>query len=266
MPGMSVSARVATVAPSASRRSVAAVSTVDRTANRQVDRLADPGPVRRVHAVDEHLAVPIAGGQRNVEAGAGRRSREHGLLGGAGRVVAVGEEHEPLLRAGRGDGRRETHRCTDVGRPHDRHRLRRGELGDSRREAVDEGIGAEDDDPGGVALRHLAHGGPRGRHERIPRGVDHARAAVHEEHDAQPVGGQREPRAGRGRRSGRRSAEAQDEATRSVDRQAAPRGHRQPPTTTSRAGSESHSQAGSAKPMGISAFPCARPPAARCVG
>ena len=39
----------------------------------------------------------------------------------------------------------------------------------------------------------------------------------------------------------------------------------QPPTTTSSAGSASHSQAGSAKPIGISAFPCARAQAVRCV-
>ena len=81
------------------------------------------------------------------------RGGEGGLgLAGARGVVAVGEEHDPLLRvvgeqrAGQAEG------AADVGRPADRRGGDPVDLGEVRWEALDQRVAAERDDPGHVLV------------------------------------------------------------------------------------------------------------------
>ena len=84
----------------------------------------------------------------------------------------------------------------DVGRADDRLRRRLGQLVELGGEAVDQRVRAEDDDAGGIGLRHLAHRVPRPADELLAGGVEHRGGCVEQEDHAQPVGRQRQPRAG----------------------------------------------------------------------
>ena len=83
-----------------------------------------------------------------------------------------------------------THRRADVGRADDG--LRRGlpQLVELRWQAIDQGIAAEDNDPGGVALGHLGHGAARPAHQLLAGGVEHGGRRVEQEDDAQAISGQ----------------------------------------------------------------------------
>ena len=127
------------------------------------------------------------------------RRRQGGLgLAAAGRVVAVGQQHDPFLgvvgeeRGGQAQGR------ADVGRRPDRGRREPVDLGQVRRQPFDERLLAERDDPGDIArgpfLERLAQEGEgvlaAGRPDRIGQ-VDH-------EHGGQSIDRQDELEAGQG--------------------------------------------------------------------
>jgi hypothetical protein len=70
----------------------------------------------------------------------------------AGRVVAVGQQHDPLLGVVREQRRREAQRPADVGRGRHRRRGDPVDLAELRRQPLDERALAERDDPGDVVL------------------------------------------------------------------------------------------------------------------
>ena len=131
---------------------------------------------------------------------------EGGLgLTGAGRVVAVGQEDDPLLGIVGEERGGEAHRAADVRGALDRHRRDRVELADLGRQALDERVLAERDDP-----RHVVVGHPDERSADVveglrPADLAHRIGQVHHEHRGQPIDRQDELEAGEGERSAARS-------------------------------------------------------------
>ena len=130
------------------------------------------------------------------------RGRECGLgLAAAGRVVAVGQEDDPLLRVVREEGGREAQGRTDVGGGLDGCGGDAVELGQVGGQTLDEGVSPEGDDPGHVAVR-LRGEGLAQEAERVLsaaiadriRQVDHEdrRQAVDRQHQLEPSQGEDE--------------------------------------------------------------------------
>ena len=162
----------------------------------QVDGLADPCARRRIHRVDQHLRGRLVGRGHDVEPDAASCRRGNRVIGLPRRVVAIGQQDEPLLEAARQDRGSQADRGRNVGRADDRLGLGVGELIQRRWQPIDQRVRPEDDDPRRVALRHLAHAGPCPIDELLTGGVEHRGRSVEQEHDAQPVRRKRESRAG----------------------------------------------------------------------
>ena len=177
----------------------------------EVDRLADPRAGRRIERVDEHLGRRLVGGGDDVEPDATRGRGGDRVLRLPGGVVAVREQHDPLLRAGREDRGGQADRGADVGRARDRRRCGLRELVELRRQAVDERVATEDDDAGGVTLGHLAHRGACPVDELLARGVEHRGRCVEQEDDAEPIRRQRQAHPGQREDEARRQRHPNDE-------------------------------------------------------
>ena len=144
-----------TSAPSANRRTVAGWATVERisaTTSIASPRRAVDGVVSR--STRTSSTSPEADPPRLDLDAARRRERRLGLAV-AGRVVAVGQEHDPLLGVVGEQRRGEPQRGADVGRGRDRRRGDPVDLGELGRQPLDERALAERDDPRHVAVGHL---------------------------------------------------------------------------------------------------------------
>ena len=121
----------------------------------RLDRFAEPRDRRRREPLDEHLVDVAEADRLRLDAdAAARRERRLGRPA-AGRVVAVAEEDDPLLRVVGEEGGGEAQRGADVGGALDRRRGDAVDVLELGREPLDERVLAERDDPGDVALRLL---------------------------------------------------------------------------------------------------------------
>ncbi len=207
--------------------------------NQQVDRLADASARRRIERVDQHLGGRLVGRRDGVEPDAtGGRGGDR-ILGLTRCVVAVGEQHDPLLRAGREDRGRQPHRRPDVGRTGHRGRRGLGQLVELRWQAIDERVGPEDHDAGRVALGHLADRRPGPVHQVLSGCVEHRGRCVEQEDDAQPIRGQREAHPGQRQDEARRQHDPDGERR---DPPSAWQGPRRRQPTDDHDGSDRHGQ------------------------
>ena len=187
---------VAASAPSTNSRTVAVWATFERISATAGTDLAETCGGRRRQSLDDHLvhvAEPDAAG---LDAHAARR-RQGGLrLAVAGRVVAVGEQHDPLLCVVGEERRREPERTADVGRRPDRCRGEAVDVDQLRGQPFDEGLLAERHDPRDVALRSLLEGLPQEGQRVLPSRVPDRVGEVHDEDRREPVDRQDELEAG----------------------------------------------------------------------
>ncbi len=180
-----------------------------------LDLLAEPRRRRGRQALDDdflgrpqpdHLGLdldPASGGQGRLR------------LALAGRIVAVGEQDDPLLGVVGEECRRQPERGPDVRGRADRRRRDPVELANLGRQALDERAPPERHDPRRVALRHecqaLADEGERVLAARL---ADRIRE-IDDEDGGQPIDGQDETEPGKGEheREEKESADDQGDAT-----------------------------------------------------
>ena len=151
------------------------------------DRFTEARRRRRGHPLDEDL-VDVAEpdpARLDLDPACGC---ERGLgLAIAGRVVAVGEEDDPLLGVVREEGRRETQGAADVGRGLEGCRGDPVDPGQRRREPLDERALAEGDDPGDIVLGSLLEGLAQERQRVLATRVADRIGQVDDEDRREPV-------------------------------------------------------------------------------
>ena len=197
-PASSVTGSDFASSPLTNRRAVAGWATVEvmsavtwtDSPRRAVDGAPQP--------LDEHLVAAAEAHQPRLDLDAAGRRERRLALPRARRVVAVREQHDPLLRVVREQRRGEAERGADVGRRCHRGGRDAVDLRELRREPLHEGVAAERDDPRNVlvllGLERLADVGER---LLAALGADGVRE-VHDEHDREPVDRQHELEAGKG--------------------------------------------------------------------
>ena len=124
-----------------------------------------------------------------------RRERRLGLTL-AGRVVAVGEQHDPLLGVVREQRRRQSQRAADVGRGRHRRRGDPVDLAELGRQPLDERALAERHDPRDVVLGHGLQAVPDERQGVLASRLADAVRQVDHEDRREPVDRQDEPEPG----------------------------------------------------------------------
>ena len=186
-PASSWTGWVATSAPSAKSRTVAAWATDERISaiawtdspSRAID-----GVVSRSTSTSSTLPSPIAFVSMRIP-----RARRERRLGrpAAGRVVAVAEEDDPLLRVVGEERGGEAQRGADVGGALDRRRGDAVDVLELGREPLHERVLAERDDPRDIALRLVLEGlAQEGEGLAAARVADRVRQ-VDDEHRREPV-------------------------------------------------------------------------------
>ena len=163
-----------------------------RDVARHVDRLAEARGRRGFEALDEDLVTAGEAGQDRLDLDPARGGERRLGLTGAGGVVAVREEDDPLLgvvgeqRAGESQG------GADVGRVAHRRRRDAVDLGQVRREPLDQRVRAERDDPRHVLVLLLRQRLPEVGEGLLAAGRADRVRQVDDEHDGQPVDRQHE--------------------------------------------------------------------------
>ena len=209
---------MATSSPSANSRTVAgwatderisAIASTDsprrddrrrRRAARRAPRRTSPRPIGRVS-----IRMPRRRGERRLG------------LPAAGRVVAVGQQDDPLLRVvgeqrgGEAQGARRCRSPISTGVEASRSISSR-----SDGQPLDERVLAERDDPGHVAIRHLLEGLAQERERVLAAGVPDRVGEVDDEHRREPVDRQDELEPG-DREDERRQQQRPDDERRRAD-------------------------------------------------
>ena len=185
--------------------------------------LAQPRGRRRRQPLDEHLLDIAKADAPRFDLHAARR-RQCGLgLSVAGRVVAVGEQDDPLLRVVGEEGRGEPQGSADIGRRADRGGRQPVDLGQLGREPLDQCALAERNDPGHVAVGAFLERLTKER-ERVlaPRVADRI-GEVDDEDRRQPVDRQDQLEPGQREHEGREQQRPNDQG-----RPSTPRAHPAP--------------------------------------
>ena len=222
MPASSLTGCEATSVPSANRKTVAGWATDERISatastdspSRAVDGVVEP--------LDDDLVGVAEADLARLDLDAPARGECALGLAGPGRVVAVAQQHDPLLGVVREERRRQPQRRADVGRGLDRRRRDAVDVLELGRQPLDERVLAERDDARDVArrllLERLAQERQRRRAARVADGVrevDHEdrREPIDRQDQLEPGDGQHAarsapPSAGSGRPDGDRCPSA----------------------------------------------------------
>ena len=202
---------VPTSAPSANRRTVAGWATVEVT--RAIASISSPRPGRRGRgqAVDEDFGRIALADRPGLDLDpAGRRQRC--LVGpAAGRVVAIGQQDDPLLGVVGEERRGQAQRRANVGRRLDRRRSQSVDVANLLGQPLDEGVTAECDDPGDIPLGHLGQGLADEGQARRPTVVADRVRQVDDEDRGQPVDRQDELETGQAEHERRQDRPAHDD-------------------------------------------------------
>ncbi len=161
----------------------------DRRPNRGdgLDRLAEVGRRRGREPLDQHLVDRSGPDPARLDHDTLRRGERRLGLPAAGRVVAVGEQHDPLLRPVWEEGRGQSQGGADVGRRLDRDRRDPVELVHVRRQPLDERLLAERDNPGDVTVRLVGETLAQERDRVLAAGIPDGIRQVDDEDRGQPV-------------------------------------------------------------------------------
>ena len=174
-------------------------------------RLAEARRRRRRQPLDEHLVDVAETDPAGLDADALRRGERGFGLAAAGRVVAVGEQDDPLLGVVREERGREAEGGADVGGRLDRRGREAVDLGQVGRQALDEGLLAERDDPGDVAIGPLLERLAQEREGVLATGVADRIGHVDDEDGREPVDRQDQLEAGQREDEGREKQRPDDE-------------------------------------------------------
>ena len=188
-------------------------------------RFAEVRRRRRRQALDEDLVDVAETDPAGLDADTLRRGEGGFGLATAGRVVAVGEQDDPLLGVVREERGREAEGGADVGRRLDRRGREAVDLGQVRRQALDQGLLAERDDPRDVAIGPLLERLTQEGEGILATGVPDRIGHVDDEDGREPVHWQDELEAGQ-REDERR------EKQRPNDQRHAPAARAHPATST----------------------------------
>ena len=176
-----------------------------------LDRLAEPCRRRRREALDEHLVGVAEADLARLDLDAPARGQRGLGLAGPGRVVAVAEQHDPLLGVVGEERRRQAQGRPDVGGGLDRRRRDAVDLLELGRQPLDEGVLAERDDARDVARRLLLEGLAQERERvRAARVADRVRQ-VDDEDRREPIDRQDQLEPGEGEHQGGQDHRAQDQ-------------------------------------------------------
>jgi hypothetical protein len=168
-----------------------------------LDLLAEARGRRCGQPIDEHLVPVDEPDDARLHLDPARR-RECGLaLAAAGGVVAVRDEHDPLLRRVGEQRRREAQRGVDVGRGLDRRAAQLVDRAKLLRQPLDQRVLAEGDDARLVALGHDLQRLAQERERVRTAALANAVREVHDEDGREPIDGEHELDPGEGDDEGR---------------------------------------------------------------
>ncbi len=138
-------------------------------------------------ALDDHLVGGAEANHEGLDLDAARAGQRCLRLAAAGGVVAVADEHDPLLGLVREERGGEAQRAADVRRGRGRHGRESVELLELGRQALDECLAAEGDDGRLVAVGPLLERLAHERERRFAAGSADAVGQVDDEDRCQPV-------------------------------------------------------------------------------
>ena len=222
-PAASSTGCVATSVPSANSRTVDCLGDGRADLDDDRHRFAEARRRRRRQPLDQDLVDVAETDPAGLDPDALRRG-ERGLgLAAAGRVVAVREQDDPLLGVVGEERGREAERGADVGRRLDRRGGEAVDLGQVGRQALDERLLAERDDPGHVAVGPFLERLAQERERVLAPGVADRIGQVDDEDGREPVDRQDELE------TGQREDERREEQRPNDERDApTPRAHPPP--------------------------------------
>ena len=169
---------------------------------RRLDRFPETRRRRGGQPLDQHLVDRAEPDPPRLDHDVLRRGQGRLCLPAAGRVVAVGQQHDPLLGVVREERGGQPQGGADVGRRLDRHRRDPIDLRRVGRQPLDQRALPERDDPGDVAIRLDGERLAQERERVLAAGVADRIGQVDHEHRRQPIDRQHDLETGQGQDQG----------------------------------------------------------------
>ena len=168
----------------------------------RLDRLPKARNRWRLQPLDQDLVATLEAHDPRLDLDAPRCRQGGLLLPAAGRVVAVGDQDDPLLHLVGEERGCQAEGPADIGRGRHRRRAQPVDLPYLLWQALHEGIATECHDPGRVPGRHVCQAFPEERQGRLMTSAADRVREVDHEYGRQPVDGQHELEPGEGEDEG----------------------------------------------------------------